>query len=183
MRKPVKGFGSCCGMGPLFNWYARRRGRRHCRPFDWPRTRSAAAAARKSMPLFLFSCKKKNKNKKKSSAGLLAIRDSASTFQRFSFVCFFLATRPTWNTPAECVLLLADVLRSATRWSQQKKRERERVKRPARDLHCFVFGFGLFFLVEGRLFGSFLLFQGEKKGARRLVPPPPPIAVVTLIGR
>ncbi len=131
---------------------------------------------------FFFHAKKKTKTRKKvppDSWRSETRRRHSSGFLLF----FFLATRPTWNTPAECVLLLADVLRSATRWSQQKKRERERVKRPARDLHCFVFGFGLFFLVEGRLFGSFLLFQGEKKGARRLVPPPPPIAVVTLIGR
>ena len=125
VRKPVKGFGSCCGMGPLFNWYARRRGRRHCRPFDWPRTRSAAAAARKSMPLFLFSCKKKNKNKKKSSAGLLAIRDSASTFQRFSFVFFFLPhVQP--GTHLLSVSCCWPMFSDQQRDGRNRKRERER---------------------------------------------------------
>ena len=168
VRKPVKGFGSCCGMGPLFNWYARRRGRRHCRPFDWPRTRSAAA--RKSMPLFLFSCQKKTKTRKKvppDSWRSETRRRHSSGFLLF----FFLATRPTWNTPAECVLLLADVLRSATRWSQQKKRERERVKRPARDLHCFVFGFGLFFWWREDFSAVFFCFKVKKR--RPPIGPPP----------
>ena len=121
---------------------------------------------------FFFHAKKKQKQEKKFRRTLGDPRLGVDIPAVF-FCFFFLATRPTWNTPAECVLLLADVLRSATRWSQQKKRERERVKRPARDLHCFVFGFGLFFLVEGRLFGSFLLFQGEKKAPADWSPPLP----------
>ena len=119
---------------------------------------------------FFFHAKKKQKQEKKFRRTLGDPRLGVDIPAVF-FCFFFLATRPTWNTPAECVLLLADVLRSATRWSQQKKRERERVKRPARDLHCFVFGFGLFFWWREDFSAVFFCFKVKKR--RPPIGPPP----------